>query len=211
MTDRVVHEGCALEWLRERSLPPDTGVVTSLPNVDEFGHRDLDRWRTWFQEAAALVLQRTPPRGACVFFQTDIKHDGVWVDKSYLVQRAAEQVGAQLIWHKLALRAPPGTTTNHEPGFAHLLCFSQTLRADAANATPDVLERVGRKGWARSMGAEVADAAVGWLAAHAGARTIFAPFCGVGTALDAAEARGLASIGVERNPGRARRATRGHS
>ena len=211
MTGRVVHEGCALEWLRDHPLPEDAGVLTSLPNVDEFGHRDLNRWRPWFEDAAALVMRSTPQQGACVFFQTDVKHEGAWVDKAYLLQRAAERVGALLVWHKIALRAPPGTTTNKRPGFAHLLCFSQTIRADETNATPDVLERLGDQDWARSMGVEVASTAVRWLAAHAGARTVVAPFCGVGTALDAAHALGLASIGIERNPGRARRAARGHS
>jgi len=211
VSGRVVHQGCALTWLRENRLPDDAGVLTSLPNFDEFAHRDVPRWRAWFVDAAELTLTRTPAAGACVFFQTDVKHDGVWIDKSFLVQLAAERAGVPLVWHKMALRAPPGTVTNHRPGFAHLLCFSRTVRSAQDNATPDVIERVGAKSWARSMGAEVARAAVSWLAAHAGARTVVAPFCGVGTALDAADALGLASIGVERNPGRARRAARAHS
>lgn len=206
-----MHEGCALAWLRAHPLPSDAGVLTSLPNFDEFSHRDVARWRDWFVDAAELTLRSTPPQGACVFFQTDVKHDGVWIDKAFLVQLAADRAGVPLVWHKVALRAPPGAVTHGRPGFAHLLCFSRTARDGADGATADVLERVGRKRWARSMGAEVARAAVRWLAEQAGARTIVAPFCGVGTALDAADELGLASIGVERNPGRARRAARPHS
>ena len=37
MSGRVVHEGCALQWLRENPLPDDAGVLTSLPSFDEFG------------------------------------------------------------------------------------------------------------------------------------------------------------------------------
>lgn len=211
MSARVVHEGCALAWLRENPMPADASVLTSLPNFDELTHRDVARWRAWFLDAAELTLRSTPTAGACVFFQTDVKHEGVWIDKAFLVQLAAARAEVPLVWHKVALRAPPGTATNHRPGYAHLLCFSRTVRNEHANATADVIEHIGAQSWARAMGADVARAAVRWLAEHAGARTIVAPFCGVGSALDAADALGLASIGVERNPGRARRAARPHS
>ncbi|MEC9049010.1 MAG: SAM-dependent methyltransferase [Planctomycetota bacterium] len=211
MTGRVVHEGCALEWLREHALPPDAAILTSLPNFDEFGHRDPLRWRAWFLDAAQLVLRSAARARACVFFQTDVKHDGAWIDKSFLLQLAGERAEARLLWHKIALRAPAGTRTNQRPGYGHLLCFSNVVSNDAANATPDVLERLGEQTWPRGMGADVAGASVRWLAEHAQASTIIAPFCGEGAALDAATARGLAAVGIERNPGRARRAAGDHS
>ena len=207
MSRREVHEGCALEWLRGNPLGEGAAIVTSLPNFDEFTHRDVGRWREWFVDAAELVLQSTPDTSACVFFQTDVKHEGAWIDKAFLLQLAAERAGVAMIWHKIALRAPVGTATNLRPGYAHLLCFSRTLRHDAGNATADVLERIGDQDWPRAMGRDVADAAVRWLQAHAGAHTIVAPFCGTGTALDAANHHDLTAIGIERNPGRAHRAT----
>ncbi|MFN3241614.1 MAG: SAM-dependent methyltransferase [Planctomycetota bacterium] len=207
MSRREVHTGCALQWLREHPLPAGAGIVTSLPNFDEFSNRDVDRWRSWFVDAAELVLRSTPDASACVFFQTDVKHDGVWIDKSFLVQVAAERAGVALVWHKVALRAPVGTTTNLRPAFAHLLCFSRELRHTRENATADVLARLGDQDWPRAMGRDVADVAVRWLRDHARADTIVAPFCGTGTALDAANALDLAAIGIERNPGRAHRAS----
>ena len=36
MSARVVHEGCALAWLRAHPLPADASVLTSLPSFDEF-------------------------------------------------------------------------------------------------------------------------------------------------------------------------------
>lgn len=201
-----MHEGCALEWLREHPLPQDAAIVTSLPNFDEFTNRDPARWRTWFVDAAEMVLRSTPSESACVFFQTDVKHEGVWIDKSFLVQLAAQRAKVPMIWHKVALRAPVGTQTNQRPGYAHLLCFSKTVRHTHDNATPDVLARIGSQDWPRAMGRDVADAAVQWLRDHAGAQTIVAPFCGTGTALDAANALDMQAIGVERNPGRAQRA-----
>ena len=203
-----MHEGCALQWLAGHALPDAASIVTSLPSFDEFAHRDVTRWRAWFADAAEAVLRSTPDAGACVFFQTDVQHDGVWIDKAFLVQTAAQRTGHALVWHKIALRAPAGTTTNLRPGYAHLLCFSRTVRNLRDNAAADVLARIGDQQWPRAMGRTVADAAVCWLRDHAAATTIVAPFCGTGTALDAAEAAGLDAIGIERNPGRARRAAR---
>ena len=211
MSDRVVHACCAIEWLRANPLPSSAGVVTSLPNFDEFPRRDVDAWRAWFVDTAELVISSTPDERACVFFQTDVKHDGAWIDKSFLVQLAAARVDVPLVWHKLALRAPLGTNTFDRPGYAHLLCFSRTVRHRRQNATPDVLEHIGAQDWPRAMGASVADTAVRWLKEHAGAEVVVAPFCGTGVALDAAVAHGLAAIGIERHPGRAQRASRGHS
>ena len=49
--------------------------------------------------------------GVVVFYQSDIKYEGVWVDKGYLVQRAAEEAGLELLWHKIVCRVKPGYIT----------------------------------------------------------------------------------------------------
>lgn len=204
---REVHQADALVWLTDHPLPAHSAVVTSLPNVDEFSHRDLERWRTWFVDAAECVLRSLPRSGsAAVFFQTDICHDGIWIDKAFLVQLAAERASVPLIWHKVALRAPVGTATHERPGYAHLLCFAHGLRHSRSNDAPDVLERIGDMTWSRAIGLDVARLAVAWLRDHAAARLIVDPFCGVGTVLAVAGELGLDAVGVERNPGRAARA-----
>lgn len=203
---REVHRADAIEWLASNELPPDSAIVTSLPNLDEFSHRSIERWRAWFLDASERVLRSVPSQSAAVFFQTDVLHEGSWIDKSFLVQQAAERTGTPLLWHKIALRAPVGTNTNERPGYAHLLCFAPRLRHVEGNATADVLGRLGKMTWPRAIGVEVARFAVTWLREQAGARTIVDPFCGVGTVLALANAMGLHAIGVERNPGRAERA-----
>lgn len=209
---RTVHEADAIEWLRQNELPSGSSVLTSLPNVDEFAHRNLDRWRDWFVDTAALVLDKTPQDSATIFFQTDIVEDGNWIDKSFLVQLAAQRIATKadaaprMIWHKVALRAPIGTTTNTRPGYAHLMCFAKSIRHTRENATPDVLPQLGDMAWPRAMGQDIARAAVDWLREHAHATAIVAPFCGTGTALAVANSLGLHAIGIERNPGRAARA-----
>jgi hypothetical protein len=203
---RKVHEADAIAWLQQQELAADAAFVTSLPNVDEFQHNNFDRWRTWFLAAATLVMDKTPEDSAAIFFQTDIKLDGIWIDKSFLLQQAAEQTNCELIWHKSVLRVPIGTTTNARPGYAHLLCFAPKLRSHDDNATPDVLPQLGTMAWPRAMGNDVATFAVSWLRDHAGAKTIVAPFCGTGTALAVANKLGLHAIGIERSTSRATKA-----
>jgi hypothetical protein len=203
---RVVHEGDALPWLAANPLPDDGGVLTSLPDVVEFRHRDFDRWRTWFVQAAELVLRATPRGSAAVFYQTDVKRDGRWIDKAFLVQQAAATVGVPLLWHKVVCRAPVGQATFARPGYAHLLAFGAELRDPIDAATADVLPELGAMTWPRAMGLQATEAAVRWLRDVAGARTIVDPFCGVGTALAVANRLGLHAIGVELNPGRAQKA-----
>jgi len=203
---RVVHEADALQWLAANALPAGASVVTSLPDASEFGHRDVAKWRPWFVAAAASVLRAVPANGAAVFFQTDVKRDGVWIDKSFLVQQAAAEVGVPLVWHKVVCRAPAGQATGGRPGYAHLLCFAREVRERDGAASADVLPELGAMTWSRAMGVAAAKFAVGWLREHARATCIVAPFCGVGTVLAVANAMGLDAIGIERNPGRAQRA-----
>ncbi|MFM1871212.1 MAG: hypothetical protein RL398_634 [Planctomycetota bacterium] len=204
MANRTVHCADALTWLAEHPLAPGTGVLTSLPDAVEFTNRDADRWTAWFGAAAEAVLRAVPDEGAAVFFQTDVKRDGRWTDKAFLIQLAARTVDVPLVWHKVVCRAPAGRATGGRPGYAHLLCFSRGWHDDG-EPLPDVLPELGSMAWSRAMGRAAADLAVGWLRIR-GAHTLVAPFCGTGTALDAANALGMTAIGIERNPGRAAKA-----
>ena len=200
---RTVHTADALQWLLANPLPADCAVLTSLPDAVEFGHRDVDRWRPWFTGAAEAVLRHTPRAACAVFYQTDVKHRGTWIDKSFLVQQAAANAGVPLLWHKIVCRAPAGQATFGRPGYAHLLCFSAERRDRIEQSSADVLPELGAMTWPRAMGLAATATAVRWLRDHAGATCIVDPFCGKGTALAVANALGLAAIGVERNAGRA--------
>ncbi len=176
-----------------------------MPDVSEL-QRPFDAWRAWFIETAALCCSQVDDEGVALFFQTDIKRDGRWIDKAYLVQRGAEAAGAHLLFHRVVCRAPPGTITFGRPAYAHLLAFSRARLLPPKDSAADVLPRLGEMPWARAMGVAACEAAVRFVQKHAGARTVVDPFCGLGTVLAVANLHGLHAIGVELSPKRAERA-----
>ncbi len=206
MASRSVYQGDGLAWLRERRLAPDQALITSLPDVSELPALGFDGWRDWFIEAAATACAATDESAVSLFFQTDIKREGTWVDKAYLVQRGAEAAGAALLWHKIVCRAPAGTTCFGRPGYAHLLCFSKALRIPPGRSVPDLLPHLGEMSWSRAMGAAVCDFSCRFLLSHTACTTVVDPFCGMGSVLAVANGLGLDAIGVELSRKRARRA-----
>lgn len=206
MPARSVIHGDGVEWLRRERLPATHAVVTSMPDSSELPSLGFAGWRAWFVETAALVMRQVADDSVAVFFQTDVKREGVWVDKGYLVARGAELAEVELLWHKIVCRAPAGTTTFGRPAYAHLSCFSKTLRLDPKSSSADVLPRLGEMPWPRAMGVEACAAVCRFLRASTSCTTVVDPFCGIGTMLAVANAHGLDAIGVERSAKRASRA-----
>lgn len=203
---RTVHCQDALQFLRDTPLPEGHAILTSLPDSSEVKRLTFAAWRQWFADTAELVVRSTPAQSAAIFYQTDVKREGTWVDKAFLVQRGAEAAGAHLLWHKIVCRAPAGRATFARPGYAHLLCFAHERRDAIERSTADVLPELGAMTWPRAIGLHAAQAAVAWLRDCVGAHTVVDPFCGVGTALAVANQLGLHAIGVELHAGRAEQA-----
>jgi hypothetical protein len=197
-----------LAWLEHNRPLAGCSLITSLPDVSGMPALGLDGWRRWFVAAAELVLRATPDEGVSIFYQTDIKLAGTWVDKSYLCHRAAEQQGAALLWHRIVCRKPPGQANFGRPGYTHLLCYSRGVRDRGARAYPDVLPATGLMTWSQAMGVEACRLACDYVCSHTTTRTVVDPFCGLGTVLAVANARGLDAIGVELVKKRARKAQR---
>lgn len=194
---RTVYCEDALAWLRARPKLDGCSVITSLPDASELPALSPEAWERWFEDAAALVLSRCPDEGVAIFFQSDVKRDGRWVDKGRLVQRAAEREGVPLLFHQIVCRVAPGSPTHGRAGYSHLLGFSRGARYDLRYATADVLPEAGETTWTRGMGARACEAACRFVLRHTPARTIVDPFCGHGTALAVANSMGLDAIGVE--------------
>ena len=203
---RVVHEADVLVWLRERDRLDGCSVVASMPYFSEFPQLSLEEWKTWFTDTAALILSRTPDEGIALFFQSDIKRDGVWIDKGYLVAKAAEATGHALLFHKILCRAPAGQTTYGKPAYSHLLAFSRGVRPAIDQSTADVIPDVGEKTWTRGMGLNACRLVCESVLKLTSTRKVVSLFCGQGSVLAVANSLGLDAVGVERSPKRAARA-----
>jgi hypothetical protein len=208
MASRSVIHGDALAWLAEHPSMAGASLLTSLPDMAELSMSE-ERWRVVFSEAARLCLQAVPAEGVAVFFQTDTRIGGRWVSKSALVLAEAAALGVGMLWHKVVCRRPPDTRLTGRPGFAHLLAFSREGRIDPVRSRPDVLPGLGDQPWSHSMGLAAAEEALSAIALASPTTTVvLAPFCGVGTALAVANARGYDAIGVERSRKRSERSRR---
>jgi hypothetical protein len=201
---RQVHHGDALAWLRAHAPLAGASVVTSLPDLSELPALGFDGWQAWFQEAAELVVRSVPHEGVAIFFQSDIRHGGLWVDKGALVTRGAERAGAQLLFHRIVCRKPPGTLTFGRATYAHLLGFGRGLRPTGARA--DVLADGGPVAGRKAMGMGAALDACRFVRDETPTRTVIDPFCGWGTVLAAANALGMDAIGVDLSARMCRRA-----
>ncbi len=203
---RTIFNEDALLWLEKSPVLTGCSLVTSLPDLSEFHGLTLFQWKEWFHHAASLTLSRCSPDGVTIFYQSDIHHEGEWIDKAYLCQKAAESLGQALVWHKIVCRIPSGEISYGRPGYSHLICFSQNIRTQIALATPNVLPQSGEVTWTRGMGTEACRTACQFVLSHTSTRTVVDPFCGHGTVLAIANALGLDAIGVEVGARRAKKA-----
>lgn len=200
---RVVFCEDAIAWLENSAVLSNCSLVTSLPDISEFPKFSVDQWKDWFSKTAALVISKTPDDGVTIFYQTDIKLGGVWIDKGYLCQKAAEDQGTQLVWHKIICRSEPGQATFGRTGYTHLLCFSKTIREQPKASTADVVPDLGEKTWEKGMGLKACWIIGNFIKDQTRSTTIVNPFCGQGSMLAVANTLNLLAIGIERSPKRA--------
>ncbi len=210
MTREVVVDD-AIAFLRGREFPR-CSFVSSIPDVSETGMA-FAAWEQWFSDTARLLVEKTPVDGLLVLTQTDIRKDGVWVDKGFMVQRAAHDAGALFLSRKVICRKPAGSVSASRVSFTHLLVFSRGIKIDGARpeVIPDVLADGGAVTWTRGLGERAALACVDVVARYAPSpggvpATIVDPFCGEGMVLAAANHRGFPSLGCERHARRAEKA-----
>lgn len=178
----------ALAYMDRRQ--PWDSVFTSLPDAAEIGG-DVVAWRAWFQRAARQTIQAIPSSGYAIFYQTDRRVDGVTQSKAGLIIEAAGQVGARIVWHKIAY----GTTgiSLFRPGYSHLICVSRT--GHAGKPTPDVFHK-GKKIYPNATDSNALEVGVGFLAGR-GIGMVADPFCGRGSIGWAAARAGLDSVSID--------------
>ena len=181
-------------------------MVTSLPDSSELAGLGFDEWRVWFGKAAATVMESVPDDGVAIFFQSDVRHAGVWVDKGHLVACAAERARMHLLFHRIVCRSPAGTATVGRASYSHLLGLCRRVIPPTGAPTGDVLADAGFVAASKAMGAAACEAACRFVIEHTATRTIVDPFCGFGTVLAVANALGMDAVGVDISPRMCRRA-----
>jgi hypothetical protein len=202
-----VHHADGVAYLANARLADDHAIITSLPDHSEVPALSVDAWRQWFVDTVALACRALADDSVAIFYQTDVKHDGRWIDKGHLVHSGIDAADSHVLWHKVVCRDSPGTATYGRPGYAHMLCASRARTLSIRSSTPDVLPALGHMSWSRAMGAAACEAVIEFVVSI-GVRTVVDPFCGHGSILAAANARGLDAIGVElsrRRAGKARK------
>ena len=200
---RVVHHADALAWLPAQGRLADASIVTSLPDVSEL-RLPLADWRRWFVGAATAAMHCASDDGVAIFFQSDVRHGGAWVDKGALVGEAAVAAGMTLLFHKIVCRLPPGTPTSGRASYAHLVAYARAPRVPRY-ASADVIPDGGAKPGTNAMGVNACREACR-LVRTTPTRTVVDPFCGWGTVLAVANAVGLDAVGVDSSPRMCRRA-----
>ncbi len=203
MEDRIVYCEDAITWLKSQKVLEGCSLVGTLPDFSEFQGFYLEEWKSWFMETATLIMEKCPDDGVAIFYQTDIKVEGNWIDKSFIIQKAAEAQGMSLIWHKIVCRAPAGIPTFGMPSYSHILCFSKKIKGVVSQSTADVLPLMGEKTWVRGMGINASLMIAKFISTQTKSHTVVNPFCGQGAVLAGANAYGLKAIGIERSPKRA--------
>jgi hypothetical protein len=173
-------------------------VITSLPDLSEIRGSDLGSWSSWFEDAAELTARRVGDDGVAIFFQTDIKIAGTWIDKAALVARGAERAGMRLVFHKIVCRLPPGTAGSGRPSYSHLLGYAwPSFVPRPGPGTADVIPDAGYRPASKAMGVNACLHACRFVQTETATRVVVDPFCGFGTVLAVANALGLDAVGVD--------------
>lgn len=96
MASRIVHHGDGLEYLQRGPMPSDHALVTSLPDHSELRGLGVDGWRRWFVETVELACRAVADDAVAIFYQSDVKHEGRWIDKGHLVMCGADAAGTPI-------------------------------------------------------------------------------------------------------------------
>jgi len=203
---RVVHHAEAVAWLTKQGSLAAASVITSLPDVSEVPHVGFEGWCDWFTSTAGVVMGAVPPTGVAIFFQSDIRHAGRWVDKGAMVAAGAESAGGTLLFHRIVCRKPAGTLSTGRATYSHLLGFAKGVRPPSGRSRADVIPEAGFKPGTKAMGARACLEACQFVLQETPTRIIVDPFCGWGTVLAVANALGMAAVGVDLSARMCRRA-----
>jgi hypothetical protein len=192
---REVFKADALAWLAKQPDASLGNVFTGLPDMHETHHKTIGAYAEWATRAVELCLRKTKPGGYVIFCNTDRRTDGMWIDKSYLLNRAAARANVPLRWHKIVMRRSDPRTIDHlRPTYSHMMCFSAA--GGPGKATPDLIP-AGQFVYKNATGINATRVAVKFIKDHSPHNVVVDPFVGRGTTLAVANQMGLDAVGVD--------------
>src|SRR6185295_13715228 len=103
-TQKRIDQADVLDWLATHTLQQNQAIVASIPDSAELPNQSVELWRPWFSHVAEEIVQRAPEQSPIIFYQSDVRYAGGWIDKSFLVQEAARKHGASLLLHRIVCR-----------------------------------------------------------------------------------------------------------
>jgi len=168
---------------------------------------NITDWKIWFESVLETIMTKLAPNHFAIFYQSDIRfpiHNQLnptekiceeWLDKGYLIIKVAEKVGLRVIWHKIMLTHPIGTSKTGRAGYSHMICVAPVTLTVPDFSQPDVVMR-GETLWASGAGLDAMILAVRF-AKKLKTECLIDPFCGYGTTLAVADYFGIKSIGIE--------------
>jgi hypothetical protein len=196
-------------WLKSHQSWPLTSVITSLPDFSEVhpegGYQNFKQWEVWFVRLVSQILDWIPPESYGIFFQSDVRLENRWIDKSYLLLEGAKQTQTELAWRKIICRLPPDSISAGRPTFSHMLCFYKGKAPKILRPGPDVISSSGPQTWSRGMGLKACQVACRFLVEESSSVHVFDPFCGEGMVLATANFWGLGAYGLDISPHRVAR------
>jgi hypothetical protein len=186
----------ALAFLNDMKGKMESSIA-SLPDQNEVkATMDIAGWEKWFLNVAQEIIAKTVPDGYSIFYQTDRRRGGRTIDKSYLINKAAEQAEAHSVFHKIVLRRDVGHRDIYRPTFTHLICISKA--GTSGFALEDVIT-AGRMVYENATGKNAADLSCGFLKSK-GITKVYDLFCGRGSTLLSACEHGMSVVGVDIDP-----------
>lgn len=193
----------ALEWLLKKPDKSLTNIVTGIPDPQEMS-LDQNKYREFLAKVVGAIFDKVMDETYVMFMVTDRKKSGEWLDKSYLIQKVAEEHNMPLKWHKIILHRDIDACHIQRPTYQHYLCFSRKL--GPGSVTADVM-LCGKKGYKNGSSPVGTQHAIEMIRKYSPHKSVIDPFVGRGTTLVEARRQGLLGIGIDLSLDQCKRAT----
>lgn len=180
----------AFDYLKEFK---QKAIITSLPDMDEI-NMDIPEWTKWITRACIQLAAALDDDGIIFFYQTNRKHKGYLIDKSWMITNCFYFLGYKKIHEKIVLKQKVNTVSLFRPAHSKIFSFSKKLTS--GKGVPEVFD-TGKMLYKNAMGYNAAKSCVNYIKKHVDTDTILDPFCGQGSVLKIANDMGMNAIGID--------------